>query len=242
MFKKILLQSFLSLSITFTAYAAEKETVEVQNIPLPALRNDLRLRPYVDCLIGSDVVLRPLFPDDHPHFRPIFTDANAMKYFGNGQVLSPLEIEERARRQAEKNKKYYGETKTFSILKAQEMIQNRDYYVWTLITHSKVAGFGIAGRISIVIPNETELMGELAYCIAPTFGGRGLTTQGSQLVLESMPIDFMATVDPKNVGSRKVLEKLGFTPDEARKGVKKYGKTRDYYLLLKNKRSKNKLP
>lgn len=243
--RKILLQSFLSLSLGLSTYAVDKEKVEAQPIltltPLPThkllstLQNELRLRLYVDCIIGPDVFLRPLFPNDHPHFRPIFTDPKVMEYFGNGQVLTPFENEARTKRLAGSNQKYYAQSKVFSILKSGEEPKKIETYHWAMITHSKIVGFGIAGMISIVIPNMIEPKMELAYCIAPAFGGRGLTTQGSRLVLEAIPVNFVATVDPKNVASRKILEKLGFIPDDSRQGVKKYGTIRDYYLLLRNK-------
>lgn len=76
-------------------------------------------------------------------------------------------------------------------------------------------------------------MPDLSYCIAPSFGSKGLTTKASRLVLDYIPGNFVATAHPKNIGSKRVLEKLGFKPDLSRQNVKKFGSVRDYYLLLR---------
>lgn len=231
MVRKLCLSPVLYVGLILSAVAADQEPLKDVS-PLMDLKREVRLKPYVDYLCGDDVFLRPLFPTDHPYFRPIFTDSHVMTYFGNGQTLTPVEIEERIKVRAENNRKYYGENKTFSLLPPHEKSNKMEAYHWALITHSKVKGEGIAGILSIVIPGA-EAMVELAYCIAPLFGGKGLTTKAAQLVLDAIPGNFVATVHPDNIGSKRVLEKLGFSSDPLRQGVKKYTTIRDYYLLYK---------
>lgn len=195
-------------------------------LPLADMKRDLKLKPHIDLLIGKDVVLRPVFPEDYVYFIPVFTNETVMKYFGDGKILNPVEVQERTHRHAKNLLRYYGEDKTHSLLHASERTPNGEFYSWTIITHR-----GIAGRVTIKIPEEKGLMPDLSYCIAPSFGGKGLTTEASSLVLHDIPGNFEATVHPENIGSIKVLEKLGFKPDISRQNIKKFGNIRNYYIL-----------
>ncbi len=67
--------------------------------------------------------------------------------------------------------------------------------------------------------------------MSPSFSGRGFTTKASQMVIEYVGGSFMATAHPENIGSRKVLEKLGFKMDPTRQRVPKFDSVRDYFLL-----------
>lgn len=51
------------------------------------------------------------------------------------------------------------------------------------------------------------------------------------MVIEYVGGSFMATAHPENIGSRKVLEKLGFKMDPTRQRVPKFDSVRDYFLL-----------
>jgi RimJ/RimL family protein N-acetyltransferase len=127
---------------------------------------------------------------------------------------------------------------------------------WALITKRTNSGLNeIVGKITVIYPkkNAEEQRTELSYCINPNYAGRGLATEGSKLVLESLKEElvataekvpdlesrkreFVATVHPKNIPSQKVLEKLGFEKDPKRQAGDKPGATverpRNYYLLI----------
>jgi ribosomal-protein-alanine N-acetyltransferase len=132
-----------------------------------------------------------------------------MRYLGRGITLTQEEAKEHTMRQAKHN-----EVKALS------------YYHWAIIAHG-----GIAGKIFIVYPNKVEKRFEIGYCIAPAFGGRGLTTEASRLVINFVGEEFVATAHPANKASIAVLEKLGFRRDMSRQNVEKYGSVRDYFFL-----------
>lgn len=177
----------------------------------PILSNDLSLAPYGNTLIGGQVFLRPVFPEDYVSFLPMYTSSKAMKYYKDGRVYSPEEIKEFAQRDAYWNKE----------------VNLKNNFTWSIITSQ-----GIAGVVGLIRSNPDHIKGKgLFYCISPTFSGKNITTTASQLVLESTKGPFYATVHPKNLASHRVLEKLGFTRDFSRQGVPKFGSIRDYYVL-----------
>jgi RimJ/RimL family protein N-acetyltransferase len=169
---------------------------------------NLQLKPYKNFMAGQKVILRPVFPSDHKEMS-FFNDPKVMSHFGNGKISTMETIEERILRQARNNES-----------------KPRLYYIWALITHE-----GIAGQILITYPNETEASTELFYIISPQFGGRGLTTEASKLVINFIKGPFVATVHPTHKASIAVLKKLGFKLDPKRQNIKKYDSIRDYYVL-----------
>lgn len=172
---------------------------------------DMRLCPCENFISSSNVMLRPLFPDDYMDLCPIFTNSDTMRYFGSGQVMTIEQVKDRTLDQSIRNN-----------------IKESLTYHWALITHG-----GIAGRGSIVHPHNEEKASEIIYCISPKFGGRGLTTEASRLLIDSTDSSFIATAHPKNFASIAVLTKLGFKRDLSRQNVKKFGSVRDYFLLEK---------
>lgn len=179
---------------------------------------DLKLRPYTNFLQGENLFMRPLFPGDHVSLRPIYTDPEQMKYFGEGKTLSLIDIENRIIRQTQTN----------------NMI-SPPYYTLAIITQG-----GVAGQFFVVFPNlesdPKDDKSEIGYCLSPSFGGRGLTTEAGHLVLDSFCGPFFATVHPNNVASTRVLEKLGFKADLTCQNVPKFGSIRNYYVLERKNR------
>lgn len=205
--RKKTLTTLFTLALTLlTGFCAETDKID-HELSIGAARHDLCLKPYTDFLQGPNLFLRPVFPDDYRSFISIYTDPVTMRYFGRGITISVPEIKERILNRAIANR-----------------INDASYH-WSLITHD-----GIAGIISVWYPDTEEPLDELAYCLAPRFSGRGLTTDGSRLVIDFISKPFVATVHPDNIASVKVLEKLGFKKDPTRLGVPKYGSVRDYYV------------
>nr|WP_144924768.1 GNAT family protein [Paenibacillus bovis] len=74
------------------------------------------------------------------------------------------------------------------------------------------------GTGELNIRDETNKVGEVAYVVHPDFWGKGIATEVATLL-----IDFgfkqinlhriFATCDPRNIGSSKVLEKVGMTKE-----------------------------
>lgn len=194
-----------SIELPFSIDTEDKEQEHVKG-----LREELRLSPYKDALLGSDILLRPIFPEDYEGISAIYLDPKSMQYFGHhGKVYTLAEVKKLASGWAQVN------------LSSTTIKEQR----WAIISHD-----GVSGYVFTSVSQDSKRT-EIAYCISPYFSGRGLTTQASKLVIEYVGGPFVATVHPENIGSRKVLEKLGFKEDPIRQGVPAYGSIRDYFLL-----------
>ena len=92
---------------------------------------------------------------------------------------------------------------------------------FSIVLDSKVIG-GISGRVDV--QNET---GELGYSIGRSYWGQGLMPEASETVVdwafeELVLAKVLAGADLRNIGSQRVMEKLGMT----REGVlRSYGKS-----------------
>lgn len=179
-------------------------------------RQDLSLSPYPYTVIGSDVWVRPMFPSDWPGLVPILANPEKMKYYGVGKALEEKRIQEVALTAANENLKF----KNLSL----ELFEQEKKFYWTFFTHT-----GALGRIIVKCSKDDPGFLELEYC------GQGGTTKAAELVLTLLKNkNFMATVHPENKGSINVLKKLGFTLDQNRVGVAKFGSIRDYYVRKKS--------
>lgn len=92
---------------------------------------------------------------------------------------------------------------------------------FSIVLDSKVIG-GISGRVDV--QNET---GELGYSIGRSYWGQGLMPEASETVVdwafeELVLAKVLAGADLRNIGSQRVMEKLGMT----REGVlRSHGKS-----------------
>jgi ribosomal-protein-alanine N-acetyltransferase len=85
----------------------------------------------------------------------------------------------------------------------------------------------IIGAGEINIRNFTNKSGEIGYIIHPDYWGKGFATDVANLLLEFGFGEFhlhriYATCDPRNIGSSKVLDKIGMTQE---------GRLRDTLLI-----------
>ena len=185
---------------------------------------DQKLSPYPNhTLIGSYVWLRPIFPDDWKKLCEILCNPEKMKYFRDGKGYLKSEVQSDVFTQASANLKLPEGDLVEVMDKKAENSKDRDIaYTWTFFTHK-----GLAGRIVVYVINS-ENRYEIGYC------GSGGTEKAAKLVVEYLAgKNCLATVHPDNKASVKILNNLGFVPDQERQNVEKYGSYRDYYLLTR---------
>ena len=85
----------------------------------------------------------------------------------------------------------------------------------------------LLGSAELHIESHEHRRGTLGYLISPAAQGQGYATEAAQAVLDfGLGVGGLhrisATCDPENVGSSRVLEKIGMTRE---------GLLRDYYLV-----------
>lgn len=85
----------------------------------------------------------------------------------------------------------------------------RERFVFSIIYNGNMIG---AGEINI--RDFINKVGEIAYIVNPNYWGKGIATEAATLLIE-FGFDVLklhriyATCDPRNIGSSKVLEKVG---------------------------------
>ncbi|NRF89835.1 GNAT family N-acetyltransferase [Paenibacillus frigoriresistens] len=100
----------------------------------------------------------------------------------------------------------------------------RTRYVFAIIEQRTEKLIG-AGEFNI--RDTTNKNGEIAYIVHPDYWGKGIATEVARLLINYGFAEFnlhriYATCDPRNLGSAKVLEKVGMTQE---------GKLRDTLLI-----------
>ncbi|WP_413375831.1 GNAT family N-acetyltransferase [Alkalihalobacillus sp. 1P02AB] len=89
----------------------------------------------------------------------------------------------------------------------------RERFIFAIVYHSKMIG---AGELNI--RDFTNKVGEVAYIVNPNYWGKGIATEVAKLLIdfgfEKLRLHrIYATCDPRNIGSSKVLEKVGMTKE-----------------------------
>ncbi|WP_342534863.1 GNAT family N-acetyltransferase [Lysinibacillus sp. FSL K6-1151] len=89
----------------------------------------------------------------------------------------------------------------------------RERYVFAIIYQET-----LIGSVEIMIRDFTNKVGEIGYIVNPDYWGKGVATQSAQLVItfgfDTLKLHrIYATCDPRNIGSSKVLEKVGMTKE-----------------------------
>ncbi|QSB12532.1 GNAT family N-acetyltransferase [Lysinibacillus fusiformis] len=85
----------------------------------------------------------------------------------------------------------------------------RERYVFAIIYQET-----LIGAVEIMIKDFTNKVGEIGYIVNPDYWGKGVATQSAKLMItfgfEKLKLHrICATCDPRNIGSAKVLEKVG---------------------------------
>lgn len=189
----------------------------------PCTSADMRLAVYDRAIMGFNIWIRPIFPQDWRAFVPILTNAEYVQYYGAGKPFSIDEIESRMAGRAYRN---LGNV-------PEELKKYSPAFIFSVVDHE-----GVAGEVFYFRPQSEIDTGrmEIAYAIAPTRAGRGYAVKASQLVMDYLGGSFVATAHPNNIGSCRTLEKLGFKLDTSRlNDTKKFGENqpRNFYLMDK---------
>ncbi len=89
----------------------------------------------------------------------------------------------------------------------------RERYVFAIIYQET-----LIGSVEIMIRDFTNKVGEIGYIVNPDYWGKGVATKSAQLVItfgfDTLKLHrIYATCDPRNIGSSKVLEKVGMAKE-----------------------------
>jgi ribosomal-protein-alanine N-acetyltransferase len=150
--------------------------------------------------------------DDVDDLMGIFSDPVAMRYYPN--TKSRQEAEEWVRR-------------------AQESYRDHGFGLWVAVLADSGAFVGQCGLTVQEVEGKNEV--EIGYLFLRKFWGRGLATEAASAVrdhgfhtLGYAPL--ISLIDPGNLASRRVAEKVGLTLE---KEVEKWGKRICVYAIRK---------
>jgi ribosomal-protein-alanine N-acetyltransferase len=126
----------------------------------------------------------------------------------------------------------------FNMIDAK--IENNEGINWAITLKGNPKLIGIIGHYRI---QPEHYRSEIGYMILPEYNGRGITTEAIKVILlygfDDMQLHSVeAFIDPKNLGSARVLEKSGFVKEahlvenECYNGV--FKDTAIYSLLARN--------
>lgn len=163
------------------------------------------------------VVLRGMEPGDVDGLARLIGDAESMRYVGDGR---PLGVDD-ARRWIEVSQANYAD---------------HGYGAFTVIENAggRFAGYaGLVRSADVRPPDEAELI----YGLLPAYRGKGLAGEVAAALVEHGFDAFglrriLATIDPANTPSLRIVERLGFRlaetkPDENGQPTHYYWKERD---------------
>jgi RimJ/RimL family protein N-acetyltransferase len=137
--------------------------------------------------------LRAFTPDDLDNLFLIFGDSEVMRYISNGKPRSREETEN-------------------GLLKTIEGWRKRGFGLWAMTIKGSEKVIGYCGLIYLDDTPEIEI----AYGLAKAHWGKGYATEAARAVLkfgfEQLKLErIVAVVNPENIPSQRVLEKLGMT-------------------------------
>jgi RimJ/RimL family protein N-acetyltransferase len=144
------------------------------------------------------LLLRPLAASDYDFMRTIHTDPLVMKYIGGGSLRT--------------------ETQTFEMIEKVLRIEKECADLGAWIAVLRETGEPI-GNFILRIPATSEKTEglEIGYSITPSYWGKGYTVEACQGILEyafqELKVNrVVALIHATHDASRRVLEKLNFTP------------------------------
>jgi RimJ/RimL family protein N-acetyltransferase len=144
-------------------------------------------------LMSERLLLRPYKEDDLSASVVLFTDPEVMKFVGDGVMSWP--------RATELFRKVFG------------IYERGEFDVWAVCSRDDGRYIGSAE----LKPRRGAGDFEIVYILGKTHWGRGYATEVARLLIgygfDKLHLDRVsATVDPDNIASVHVLEKLGFHP------------------------------
>lgn len=208
--------------------AEHERQIQIYKNQEPAinLKIDLLLPIYPYCLLGRDVWLRPLFPEDASFLLPIYTNDNMMKYFGSGKVFTEQECKNLINIKALRTKDFEN---NFPIQPFGDAIDSDAIFADRFVNKGFNLTFfnraGLSGIVTIFHSNNKDYPKhlEVAYC------GQGGTCDAVLRVLSSLNhFAFLATAHPNNHSSIKILKKNSFVL--VSNDLKEGNNNRNYYI------------
>lgn len=149
----------------------------------------MEILPVID---GPRVRLRPLREADAPALFALHGDPRVMRYWSTTAWTSMADA--------------------YEHLRHAERVQGEGAYPWAI---ALVDTDELIGSISLFNISATHRRVELGYALASASWGRGLAGEALRLalgyvfdVLELERVE--ADTDPRNMGSRRLLERMGF--------------------------------
>lgn len=156
------------------------------------------------------LIVRHLTMEDLDIFAEICHDAEVVRFVGDGQPLTRQQV-------------------ALWIMRSQNNYQNRGFGCFAVVHKESQQMIGYAG---FALPDNAPL--ELVYGFDKSYWGQGLASEVAQALIEyglnSINLaEILATVDPDNIASVRILEKLGFK--FLRQSVDEHGLPTAFYLI-----------
>lgn len=171
------------------------------------------MSPYAHMLLGENIWLRPVFPQDAPAYFPIFTNPEKMKYLGTGRACTTEECLALILRMA-------NNTRSFSHVPEDIFKENSVGFYLSFFNHKGPSG--------IVKISKAQDLGYEDY-LEIAYYGQGGTREAVKIVLNNFKyFSFVATAHPKNKASIKILTDNSFELEK--ENIPKYGSVRNYYV------------
>lgn len=153
---------------------------------------------------------------DLDHFVTLRSDPDVMKYLGNGKAQTKKEV---AR-----------------FLKTTIAYQKKYPYSLFCVFEKDTGDFVGQGGLSHLAFNDKQSDSEIAYRLHKRFWGKGYGTEIAQALVDCgfkyLTIKrLVAFVDPENIASRRVIEKIGMTYTGT---IRYYGKERPCYEIYRD--------
>jgi ribosomal-protein-alanine N-acetyltransferase len=142
------------------------------------------------------LVLRAVTPADAEAMFRIMRDPRVTRYFGSPPMMSPDEAVQR-------------------VDHIVQAFREQTGVRWAITQRGNSQLLGTCGYWRLVKPH---FWAEIGYELAPEYWGRGIMTEAIGAVLQfgftTMALHRVeAQIHPANIGSRRVLEKLGFVQE-----------------------------
>jgi [ribosomal protein S5]-alanine N-acetyltransferase len=171
------------------------------------------MHPITNRVLQTErMVLRQMEMGDVDDLMGIFSDPEAMRYYPN--TKSRQETEEWVRR-------------------AHESYRDHGFGLWVAILEDSGEFVGQCGLTVQEVEGKNEV--EIGYLFLREFWGRGLATEAARAVRDHGfhtlgYARLISLIDPGNLASRRVAEKIGLTQE---KEVEKWGKRICVYAIRK---------
>lgn len=149
------------------------------------------------------LILRHLLPEDLDALFTLYSDPEVREYFPEGTLT-------------------YEETKEELEWFLNGHPEHPELGLWATI-HKETGQFiGRCGLLPWTIEERDEV--EIAYMIAKEYQGQGLATEAAQAILhygfEKLNLSrLICLMDPKNIASQKVAQKIGMTLEKEVDGI-----------------------